>query len=263
MSAFTNGFNIGFVNGMFNRMFGSFNPFGFWNSMPMCSLMPMWNSMPTLFSNNFMQSNFNSWQQPMQSLWNYNTVPMQFNFSNTPMPNIDWFESSSRSNNSSNTSTVTAPRTSNDFDKMLKFVLSIEDGYTPNDCGQPANKGIQQRTYNAYRRKKGLPQQSVKKITDAEVKDLYYNDYYKASGADKIKDARLALYVFDAAVNMGVGTAKVLLSKCGNDPEKFIKLRNAKYESIASNNNDKKKYLKNWKNRVAKAKDYANKEFVA
>ena len=37
-----------------------------------------------------------------------------------------------------------------------------------------------------------------------EAEDIYYNNYYKASGADKIENPRLALYVFDTAVNMGL-----------------------------------------------------------
>ena len=55
---------------------------------------------------------------------------------------------------------------------------------------------------------KELPTRSVKYITDDEVKDIYYNNYYKASGADKLENPQLASYVFDTAVNMGVSIAK-------------------------------------------------------
>mgnify|MGYP002797970217 FL=1 len=55
---------------------------------------------------------------------------------------------------------------------------------------------------------KELPTRSVKYITDDEVKDIYYNNYYKASGADKLEKPQLASYVFDTAVNMGVSIAK-------------------------------------------------------
>ncbi len=90
------------------------------------------------------------------------------------------------------------------FEKMLKFVLQREGGYVndPNDLGGETNKGITHTTYNSYRRSKGLPIQSVKYITDSEVRDIYYNNYYKASGADKISNPTLAAYVFDTAVNM-------------------------------------------------------------
>lgn len=88
------------------------------------------------------------------------------------------------------------------FEKTLKFILQREGGYVndPNDLGGETNKGITYRTYNAYRKNKGLPPQSVKYITDEEVKDIYYNNYYKASGADKISDPKLSAYVFDTAV---------------------------------------------------------------
>ena len=49
------------------------------------------------------------------------------------------------------------------------------------------NKGITHNTYNSYRRSKGLPIRSVKYITNDEVRDIYYNNYFKASGADRIK----------------------------------------------------------------------------
>ena len=65
------------------------------------------------------------------------------------------------------------------FEKTLKFVLQREGGYVndPNDLGGETNKGITYRTYNAYRKSKGLPPKSVKDISDEEVKDIYYNKY--------------------------------------------------------------------------------------
>ena len=151
----------------------------------------------------------------------------------------------------------------NNFDKMLKFVLQSEGGYTSNDCGQAGNKGIQQSTYDEYRSKKGLTKQNVKNITDDEVRDIYYTMYYKASEADKIKDPRLALYVFDTAVNMGVSAAKKILKQSENDADKFEELRLKRYESIASTNPSKAKYLNGWKNRVENVQNYATQTFVA
>ena len=45
------------------------------------------------------------------------------------------------------------------------------------------------------------------------MQDIYYKNYYKASGADKIDNPRLSMYVFDTAVNMGVSVAKELYKK--------------------------------------------------
>jgi hypothetical protein len=154
------------------------------------------------------------------------------------------------------------------FDKMLSFILRSEGGYVANDGGQACNKGIQQNTYNTYRAKKGLPKRDVKNITNEEVKDIYYTMYYKASGADnindpdKINDPELALYVFDTAVNMGVGTAKKLLEKSNNNADVFKTLRLQRYNDIAKNPS-MSKYLRGWKNRVRNAENFANRELLA
>ncbi|MCQ2740432.1 MAG: hypothetical protein MJ237_09465 [bacterium] len=102
-----------------------------------------------------------------------------------------------------------------EYSQMLKFVLAREGGYSNNkdDLGGETNKGITHTTYDSYRRSKGLPTQSVKYITEDEMQEIYYNNYYKASGADKIDNPRLSMYVFDTAVNMGVSVAKDLYKK--------------------------------------------------
>lgn len=275
MSAFTHGFNHGFFHGMLNNMFGGWNMSMFWNPAPM-----FWNPSPMFFTPNYMQGSFVQYSTPlmnMPSVWSANVPDFS---SATPnwasgqtfdynVPNFsDSFNWGGTFvlNTSSKSKIEKKPilsRTDGDFDKMLTFVLSVEGGYTADDCGQAGNKGVRQATYDTYRTQKGLPKRNVKNITDDEVKDLYYTMFYKASGADKIQDARLALYVFDTAVNMGVAAAKKLLNECGNDADKFKNLRITKYESIAAANPQKARYLKSWKNRVAKAENYANREFAA
>ena len=138
------------------------------------------------------------------------------------------------------------------FDKMLQFVLKREGGYIndPNDLGGETNKGITYRTYNAYRKSKDLPVRSVKYITDSEVRDIYYNNYYKAVGADKIKNPKLAAVMFDTAVNMGVSRAKTFLQESNGNIDKFIQLRRAKYEEFVSSKPSQKKFLQGWNNRV-------------
>lgn len=142
---------------------------------------------------------------------------------------------------------------------MLQFVLQREGGYVnnPADLGGETNKGITHGTYDSYRRSKGLPSQSVKNISDDELKDIYYNNYYKASGADQLDNPQLGLYAFDTAVNMGVGTAKSLLRQSGDDLDTFEKLRRDKYQAYADARDDQKQFLKGWNNRVDHAKTYA------
>ena len=57
------------------------------------------------------------------------------------------------------------------FDKALAFTLKWEGGYSnnPNDPGGATMKGVIQKTYDDYRKSKGLPLQGVKAISDSEV----------------------------------------------------------------------------------------------
>lgn len=154
---------------------------------------------------------------------------------------------------------------SENFDKMLKFVLLREGGYSnnPNDKGGETNKGITYQTYNSYRKSKGLPIKSVKYITDEEVRDIYYNNYYKASGADKIQNPKLAAYVFDTAVNMGVSRAKELLAKSGGDLKTYEQLRRNKYKQFAEYDSSQQRFLQGWNNRINLLGEFVDNEFPA
>lgn len=146
------------------------------------------------------------------------------------------------------------------FEKGLKFVLAREGGYSnhPNDSGGETNKGITHKTYDAYRRSQGLPTQSVKDITDKEVKEIYYNNYYKASGADKIADPKLSTVVFDTAVNMGASRAKTMLEKSNGNVDKYLALRQDKYKEFVQAKPSQKVFLQGWQNRVKDLDNYVN-----
>lgn len=146
-----------------------------------------------------------------------------------------------------------------EYPNMLKFVLAREGGYVndKDDPGGETNKGITHTTYNSYRRSKGLPTRSVKYITTEELEDIYYHNYYKASGADKIENPQLALYVFDTAILHGVSDAKQMLKKSGGDLDKFEQLRREHYYKVVEEKPAKKKFLQGWLNRVDHLKDFA------
>lgn len=146
------------------------------------------------------------------------------------------------------------------FEKGLKFVLAREGGYSnhPNDSGGETNKGITHKTYDAYRKSQGLPTRSVKDITDKEVKEIYYNNYYKASGADKVGDPKLSTVVFDTAVNMGVSRAKTMLEKSNGNVDKYLALRQEKYKEFVQAKPSQKVFLKGWQNRVKDLDNYVN-----
>jgi lysozyme family protein len=100
------------------------------------------------------------------------------------------------------------------FDNALTFVLSWEGGYSnhPNDHGGATNQGITQREYDYYRTVKGLLPQDVRKITNEEVREIYYNSYWLPVHGNDLSFP-LALALFDTGVNCGPGTAIAFLER--------------------------------------------------
>jgi len=94
------------------------------------------------------------------------------------------------------------------FDECLKLVLVHEGGYAndPHDPGGETNKGITRKVYDAYRRTRGRPIQSVKFITDDEIKAIYKFQYWDRVQGDLLPRG-LDYAVFDYAVNSGVERA--------------------------------------------------------
>ena len=125
-----------------------------------------------------------------------------------------------------------------------------------NDRGGLTNNGVTQSTYNTYRSKKGLPKQSVKNITEAEIQEIYKN-IYKECGADKVKNPQLALLLFDMAVNSGSGNAKKIFARCNGNVDKFIELREDYYRNIVKKDSSQSGNLKGWLNRLNIIGSYA------
>ena len=98
------------------------------------------------------------------------------------------------------------------FDKSLALVLVHEGGYVnhPLDPGGATNRGVTQAVYDAYRKTRGKPVQSVKFITDEEVNAIYKFQYWDRVQGDLLP-AGLDYAVFDFAVNSGVGRASKYL----------------------------------------------------
>lgn len=103
------------------------------------------------------------------------------------------------------------------FDACLPITLVFEGGYSnnPKDPGGATYKGVTQKTYDAYRQRKGDPTQDVRSITDDELHTLYKEEYWDQVNGD-ILPVGLDLAVFDYAVNSGVEhAAKALQSLVG------------------------------------------------
>ncbi|MCK9428412.1 MAG: hypothetical protein M0R17_00195 [Candidatus Omnitrophica bacterium] len=146
----------------------------------------------------------------------------------------------------------------NSLSSALVFTLKWEGGYVnnPNDPGGETNKGITKSVYDAYRKDRKSPIQSVKLISDDEVFAIYSQQYWCCAGCDKISDVKLAISVFDFAVNGGVSRAIRYLALCNNDYKKYIELRIAYYNKIVAVNPKLKVFLKGWLNRTTSLLTY-------
>lgn len=145
------------------------------------------------------------------------------------------------------------------FNQALHFVLQQEGGFVddPSDKGGATNKGITQGTYDAYRKCHKMPLQSVKNITDAEVCDIYYSNYWLKAGCDKMT-AKFAVIAFDTAVNMGISRVSEFMKIAEyTNTDKFILARIEKYVEFARNKTQTK-FLLGWLNRVFRLTDFVN-----
>lgn len=143
------------------------------------------------------------------------------------------------------------------FKKALKFVLAHEGGYVnnPNDLGGATNKGITQNTYNSWLKSQGKASKDVRNITDSEVEQIYYKNYWLAAGCDKMSKV-FALLAFDTAVNMGVSRVSEFMREAEYlYPEKFLLARAEKYNEFAKVSSQRQ-FLHGWLNRLFDLKNF-------
>jgi len=105
------------------------------------------------------------------------------------------------------------------YPRCLANTLREEGDWSnhPSDPGGPTMRGIIQREYTKYRAGKGLPNQSVRYITEVELQEIYAGNYWKPmlgdlwpKGPDQI--------VFDIAVNSGTGRAPQIMRAAMGNP---------------------------------------------
>ncbi len=90
------------------------------------------------------------------------------------------------------------------FKTALKFTLKWEAGVgDPRDLAGTVNYGISQPTYDTYLLRKKLASKSVLQITQPEVEEVYYEQFWKPCLADSMV-LPLAVAHFDTAVNFSV-----------------------------------------------------------
>ena len=147
-----------------------------------------------------------------------------------------------------------------DFKKALNFVIQAEGGKSNHkaDKGGKTNLGITQATYDEYNKKRNLPMKDVNNITENEASKIYYEDFWKKSGAKNLQDKSIGLMLFDAAVNHGVSGAKKYYEKSGGDFDKFYQLRKEYYDNRIIEKPNQEVFHKGWINRINQLQKYKN-----
>lgn len=140
------------------------------------------------------------------------------------------------------------------FLKALNFTRLAEGGYAnnPNDPGGATNMGVTQNTYNAWLILQGKLPQDVKNITPAEVHKIFYENYWKAVGADTTASEALAIVMFDTAILCGVSKAKQLARQANYNVQNLLELRLAYHQQDIN----AQYFLVGWANRVNNLSDY-------
>ena len=87
-----------------------------------------------------------------------------------------------------------------DWEVSIAFVLKMEGGYVndPNDPGGETNFGIS---------KSRFPNLDIKNLSVEQAKEIYKREYWEPCQCDDLPE-KLAISIFDMAVNMGVTKAK-------------------------------------------------------
>ncbi len=143
------------------------------------------------------------------------------------------------------------------FKKAMVRMFNREKEYNNSkyDLGGETNLGITIGTLNDYKRKhQDFENVDIKNITKDQAMRIYYDEYWKKSGADKIKDKDLAYVHFDATVNHGLGNSRRFLKESGGDFDKYIEIRKKYYNDIVKNKPEQERHIRGWLNRLDEIK---------
>ena len=163
------------------------------------------------------------------------------------------------------------------YTTALDFVLAREGGKVddPADRGGRTAYGITQRVYDHWRAGLNLDGADVWEITQEEVAAIYRANYWDAVRGDEVcaTDPRLALALFDCAVNSGPGRAvkqlqtalgitadggfgretRAALAAC-TDPDRLLTVmlatRDTFYRGLVARDGSQGRFLKGWLNRT-------------
>lgn len=139
------------------------------------------------------------------------------------------------------------------FEKCVQFVLAREGRVfenDPNDPGGGTKFGISHKAY---------PNLSIESLTEEQAKAIYKRDYWDVMKCD-LYEPRLALAIFDTAVNQGAGMAADI---CAEFPEvsvvtaeQFLFHRLRHYSNLIQKKPNLERYCHNWMLRVIKVSEF-------
>ena len=92
------------------------------------------------------------------------------------------------------------------FEKAFEYVMKNEGNYSndSSDFGGETKYGISKRSY---------PNLNIKGLTQENAKEIYRRDFWMRGRYDEIKAEKLAIKLFDLAVNVGTIQANKLIQR--------------------------------------------------
>lgn len=165
-----------------------------------------------------------------------------------------------------------------DYKKLIPIILKWEGGYAGNIDGQICtNKGVTLATYRSYFGKDKTCK-DLKNITDEQWETIFKIGFWNRWKADNIDNQSIANLLVDWCYTSGIWGIKyaqavlgvsidgkvgpITLNAINNHPnpkklfEDLWNRRKKHFESIASKDKTKQKFLKGWLNRLADFKYY-------
>ena len=168
------------------------------------------------------------------------------------------------------------------FEKFLNYIFEVEGGFTDNenDRGGATNFGITEEEAREF----GYAG-DMRNLTKDFAKNIYLKKYYLGNKLDKVINNKVALSIFDWAVNSGrrgIKKAQIVANKFGANliidgiignktleainsinPEVFLKeyheMQRAFYKNLAMKDSTQEDFLKGWLNRVEIKEKYIEK----
>ena len=159
------------------------------------------------------------------------------------------------------------------FNKFLDYIFEVEGGFTDdeNDRGGATNFGIIEEEARDFGYKGNMQD-----LTIDFAKNIYLKKYYLGNKLDKVVNDKVALSIFDWAVNSGgkgIKKAQIVANKFGVNlvidgiignktleainsinPEAFLKeyheMQRTFYKNLAARDSSQEDFLKGWLNRV-------------